>query len=1112
MRRPTAFALTLLLVGWIPVFAAETEAPISLSDPGGQGLALDKLDVRVAAHGPLALTELDMVFANPLDRQIEGKFVCILPTGATVSRFAKEINGQLMEGEVVERLRATQIYTEILHSMQDPALLEQEAGNKFKARIFPIPPRGTVRLLISYSSVNPVQADGQRKIVVPLRGLPKISRLKILALCRPLPGESVLLADASGQTRPMGTKDKISYSEEADLRDFTPKDDFVLAFAPGPQVQPVSQLVSGAYQVAIFRPPVDAKETAIPRDWTILVDTSASAASSSKARLDAIRKVLTELSSSQVGRSFSVHAFDLDVVELGRFKGGEGSVDGVVQAIEKRHFLGATDLEKALRYVGEMARKEKTARTFVLVTDGIPTVGTKDAGLLFKALGDWPQEATLHVLVIGSTQDESVNRAITTAGHGRIVTLPLTTALTTHARSAAMELVRPLGKSFQVYDEGAEWIEPKEFRDVRPGVELVAFSSLKKSGQTQVGLTDGHGLDLRPTGKPLEVPEFSPLLERESCGAYLTFLEHQAAKADDPAKKAELTKKRIEMSVRHRVLCPLTALLVLETESEYARYGIDRTALADIMVVGARGIEMQKRGSPPVIKSSEPSVKDQTRMVRMKKSKEARISTASRRLGGEFNESALQSRDSSSRVEGTEESKASGGAAPQSAAEKSDSSLDRMESLDVSAQPQEADGSPERLAVRERAAPPPPAAAPMASVARPMMAPQAEVGGASSRNPAPTLVHEDRETGAAGPADRVARTAIAGYGPQSSARSNSSVPAWVRQAFWKPDKQLLENLKERISKNPLDRVARNRLGHGLVRSRDFSSLVEMALEWQAYDPDNPMVYEYLGDGFSGSKDRVSALRALSSIAEVSPGDSGLLNRAGYLALRAGEASLAQMLFHFSIERRPDHVNNYRGLALSLWMQNRFEEALEALAKALSRDYHGRYGDVKRILREEAGLILGAWLRSGSSNKSKVQEIATRLGANPAYSDSFRCTLHWETDANDVDLHVVDPAGEECYYSNKQTASGLNLYEDLTQGLGPETATVPVGRLQKGVYHVGVTYFRAGPMGVSRGVVVIQWPSKDGKPVAQIEPFCLLPDLEGQSQDLRHVAIVETAGR
>ncbi len=41
--------------------------------------------------------------------------------------------------------------------------------------------------------------------------------------------------------------------------------------------------------------------------------------------------------------------------------------------------------------------------------------------------------------------------------------------------------------------------------------------------------------------------------------------------------------------MKHRVLCPLTALLVLETEHDYVRYKLDRKALADVLSITSNG-------------------------------------------------------------------------------------------------------------------------------------------------------------------------------------------------------------------------------------------------------------------------------------------------------------------------------------------------------------------------------------------------------------------------------------------------------------------------------------------------------------------------------------------
>ena len=88
----------------------------------------------------------------------------------------------------------------------------------------------------------------------------------------------------------------------------------------------------------------------------------------------------------------------------------------------------------------------------------------------------------------------------------------------------------------------------------------------------------------------------------------------------------------------------------------------------------------------------------------------------------------------------------------------------------------------------------------------------------------------------------------------------------------------------------------------------------------------------------------------------------------------------------------------------------------------------------------------------------------------------------------------DPEGEEVYYHHKESHSGLELYEDITQGLGPEV--VRTSRAMNGTYHVGVRYFAAGPMGISRGVVIVT----RGDDV-EIHPFRLAKG----GADIRYVA-------
>src|SRR6185295_15262858 len=112
--------------------------PVSLTASDGTGLKIASLDARAVVEDPLAFTELRLVFRNPQPRQIEGQFEITLPDGAAISRFAMRQASGWQEGEVVELQAAREAYEDFLHRRQDPALLEKQAGNQFRARVFPI--------------------------------------------------------------------------------------------------------------------------------------------------------------------------------------------------------------------------------------------------------------------------------------------------------------------------------------------------------------------------------------------------------------------------------------------------------------------------------------------------------------------------------------------------------------------------------------------------------------------------------------------------------------------------------------------------------------------------------------------------------------------------------------------------------------------------------------------------------------------------------------------------------------------------------------------------------------------------------------------------------------
>lgn len=984
--------------------AAPPPAPITFADPDGQELILEELSARTAIHGMLSLTEIELRFRNPQERRIEGRFTATLPANAAISRFAYEVRGALMEGEVVERLRANQVYEQFLHQMRDPALLEQDQGNRFSARIFPIEPKAPVRLVLSYTQLLPLRA-GVRTYALPLRGLPKVNKLTFRAFVTPIPGER------QAGTLTKSTAEVTSFDES----DWTPDRDIVLTW-DAPEDGRARLLRAGDFYLAALRPGVgeDRRDRLSSTGYRFYVDTSASAAEGAEHRIRALESLLGALPSNE---RVEVLAFDNEVVPL-----TEGSAAGVARTIgnhlRARLFLGGTDLVAVLRDLAA----DTGGATAVVVSDFVPTVGNTSPNDVLTAIQRIPADARVHALILGSRENAQLAKALT-ARRGRTVRVPFTESLAAQAALAAGELRRPLGRTVEVSDAGAEWIYPTSFHDVGSGDEVLVLGK-SRAGEAPALARDAVVVQLDPS--------FAPLLQREAYRAYLDRLAEREATETEEAVRRALASEQVRISVEQRIVTPRTTMLVLETEHDYQRFGIDRRALADILTIDAGGISrIDRRGAPP---QPIPMPAPMPRPMPVDVAPPVRVEPGERDAAAKAGGNAVQA------------------------------DVDFVEErITVSAESPAVVTGAVAESITVAAAPPPPP--PLTTVIpndpnvapRSMPPPPAPVPPREEKRPKPTWMHVE-----------------------------------------KPPRARIAELEAKLRDNPRDRELYNQLSEALAAHHEWTELRALAIRWQPYDPENPQVYEVLGLAADSLGNDTEAARAFASLIEIAPAKTELLQRAGLLLLRANRARLAEAPLRKALEVRPDRANGYRHLAILLWREGRYEEAARVLESATRQSFPNWYRDVQRVIREELGYVYRAWLRHEPSRRNEIESRARDHRVDLERRDALRVTLAWETDANDVDLHVVDPAGEECFYSHPSTKSGLQLYEDVTQGLGPEV--IRTARTQSGTYHIGVRYFSAGPMGVSRGVVIVLTDDDE----LRIHPFRLVQG----GGEIRYVAAVK----
>ncbi|HND11952.1 MAG TPA: hypothetical protein PLY80_16040, partial [Pseudomonadota bacterium] len=101
---------------------------------------------------------------------------------------------------------------------------------------------------------------------------------------------------------------------------------------------------------------------------------------------------------------------------------------------------------------------------------------------------------------------------------------------------------------------------------------------------------------------------------------------------------------------------------------------------------------------------------------------------------------------------------------------------------------------------------------------------------------------------------------------------------------------------------------------------------------------------------------------------------------------------------------------------------------------------------------------------------------------------------WETDANDVDFHILDGRGGHAYFSNPSLPSGGELYADVTTGYGPECFSIFAPSGQRAYpYKLQAHYYSRGPMGYGMGKLqIIEHDGKGGLRFTE-RPFVIMVD-------------------
>ncbi len=1096
------------------VEVAAQAPPLSLTASDGTGLRLLEVEARAIVEEPLSFTELRLVFDNPEDRRLEGTFSITLPEGAALSRFAMRIGEAWQEGEVVEKQHARRAYEDFLHKRQDPALLEQAPGNQFSARVFPIPARGRKEIIVSYSQ----ELAGGRPYVLPLRGLPELGRLSA----------SVMLA---GQAAPVVQIDEAHVTPSADLS----LDPRTLRGGAG--------LRSGELVLLRVRP-VPAAEADPFGATLLLVDTSASRALGFAEQVRLVGRLARRIAETAGPKTqLAVGAYDQTAETI--FEGDAGAFgEGEVRRLHARQAFGASNLASAIAWAESRARARGYKRV-ILVGDGVATAGETEAGPLAASTAQRLKAAgveRLDAVVLGGIRDEAALKKLVTAGLARDGVVA-DGSLDPAALERKLTLATRSG--IPVAIEGARWQWPTVIDGVQAGDEVLVYAEVPQGQPVRVavGGASSPALDLLPVERPL--------LERSWARAKIQSLLDAAG--DDP--KSDVTRQIIALSTAHRVLSPFTSLLVLETDADFTRFGLDRKALADVLTVDGGKLAVAKRSAPaPLGKGTDGETRTATAdhqapALRPPPAQPfaAGVAAADDALGAD----PLSARGS---MWGSEvgDSFGSGGLGLSGAGEGGGGrgegiGLGAVGTLGhgASGGSGQGFGSGHGRLGGAHAVDVPRVRAGAAQVSG-RLPPEIiqrivrqnfgrfrlcyekglrENPDLHGRMAMRIVIQSDGQVASATVADRgdigpsvAACVARSMYGlsfpapsagsvtivypltfspsdgaPPSSARRTLTIPPMEIPA--PPAQPAPPPVNKRARAEPY--TGRFKTVMDLIGAGGAKAAVETAYGWHREAPGDVMALVALGEALEGAQEKASAARAYGSIVDLFPARADLRRFAGERLERLGAAGASEAIDTFTKAEleRPDHPEGHRLVAYARLRQGDFEGAFAAAARGKSQPYPaGRFRGVDQILSEDLGLVAAAWIKAEPGRREEILGKLAEAGGTREETPSLRFVLSWETDANDVDFHIHDAEGGHAYYEHPELASGGRLYADVTTGYGPECFTIRLPREQRSAsYKLEAHYYARGPMGYGMGKLEIV--DHDGKGGLTFEerPFAVMAD-------------------
>ena len=242
-------------------------------------------------------------------------------------------------------------------------------------------------------------------------------------------------------------------------------------------------------------------------------------------------------------------------------------------------------------------------------------------------------------------------------------------------------------------------------------------------------------------------------------------------------------------------------------------------------------------------------------------------------------------------------------------------------------------------------------------------------------------------------------------------------------------------------------------------ARRYEAYLAERKEWAQ----SPAFFLDCAEEFLHPRDRTLGLRILSNLAELRIEDPALLRVFAWRLRQAGDLDRALVLLRRVAKLRAEEPQSFRDLALALAERGKasrrkadLEESMALLLRVALTPWNRHSDSIPLFALEELNALV-AWVQRQDwpdGEKPDVPDYDVKLRDN--LDTDIRISMSWDADATDIDLHVVEPGGEEAFFGHNRTARGGLVSRDITDGYGPEEYLIRAA--PHGAYAIQAKYY------------------------------------------------------